>query len=310
MMIPPGVVILARDRGPVVCGALSRARLDLHPVVPGQRERRAVHLGRGRRPAPRRSGSTCRSSSATRSRWSLLLPCAAIAAWKSAHPASRPLLWCWIAAIVGFFSLSAGKQDLYIFPIVPAVAALGGLAIERGLSDERWRDVAVARRSRVAGALLALAGGAVLYLFRGRRARLRAGLGVDRRRRSALAGGLSCSLFFGVARPARRRAGARRRDDRRQLGVRRPACCRSSSATSRCPNSAACCRSACSPGTPSRTTRSRCRAWSSYLRRHVDQVRRRSAVRAGDPVGPAASTRSCRRTTTRRWRRRSAPGRA
>ena len=31
----------------------------------------------------------------------------------------RTLLWLWILVIVGFFSLSAAKQDLYIFPIVP-----------------------------------------------------------------------------------------------------------------------------------------------------------------------------------------------
>jgi 4-amino-4-deoxy-L-arabinose transferase-like glycosyltransferase len=95
--------------------------------------------------------------------WSLLLPCAAVAAWKT-RTRIETLLWCWIAAIVGFFSLSVGKQDLYIFPIVSAVAALGGLAIARGLSDARWRtwlSVTLA----VAGALLALAGGAVLYLF-------------------------------------------------------------------------------------------------------------------------------------------------
>jgi 4-amino-4-deoxy-L-arabinose transferase-like glycosyltransferase len=76
----------------------------------------------------------------------------------------QTLLWCWIGAIVVFFSLSAGKQDLYIFPIVSAVAALGGMAIERGLADARWRtslDVTLA----VAGALLAIAGAAVLFLF-------------------------------------------------------------------------------------------------------------------------------------------------
>ena len=55
--------------------------------------------------------------------WSVLLPCAAVAAWKT-RTRIETLLWCWIAAIVGFFSLSAGKQDLYIFPIVSAVAAL------------------------------------------------------------------------------------------------------------------------------------------------------------------------------------------
>ena len=36
------------------------------------------------------------------------------------------LLVCWIVVFVGFFSLSRTKQDLYILPIVPAVAALVG----------------------------------------------------------------------------------------------------------------------------------------------------------------------------------------
>jgi 4-amino-4-deoxy-L-arabinose transferase-like glycosyltransferase len=46
----------------------------------------------------------------------------------------RSLLWLWILAIVGFFTLSEAKQDLYIFPIVPAVAALGGIFISRALA--------------------------------------------------------------------------------------------------------------------------------------------------------------------------------
>jgi 4-amino-4-deoxy-L-arabinose transferase-like glycosyltransferase len=97
--------------------------------------------------------------------WSLLLPCAALAAWKT-RTRIETLLWCWIVAIVGFFSLSAGKQDLYIFPIAAAVAALGGVAIARGLSDDRWKKWLSATLA-VAGALLALSGGAVLFLFEG-----------------------------------------------------------------------------------------------------------------------------------------------
>jgi 4-amino-4-deoxy-L-arabinose transferase-like glycosyltransferase len=106
--------------------------------------------------------------------WSLLLPMAAVLAWRSRSPAHRrlgeggpdTLLWCWIGSIVVFFSLAAGKQDLYIFPIVPAVAALGGRAIARGLSDERWGRWLSAALA-VAGAFLAVAGGAVLYIFQG-----------------------------------------------------------------------------------------------------------------------------------------------
>jgi 4-amino-4-deoxy-L-arabinose transferase-like glycosyltransferase len=95
--------------------------------------------------------------------WSLLLFAAAAMAWKG-RTRIETLLWCWIAAIVGFFSLSAGKQDLYIFPIVPAVAALGGLAIDRGLTGREWTGW-VTRTLGAVGALLAVAGAAVLYLF-------------------------------------------------------------------------------------------------------------------------------------------------
>jgi 4-amino-4-deoxy-L-arabinose transferase-like glycosyltransferase len=128
--------------------------------------------------------------------WSLLLPCAAAASWKT-RTRIEVLLWCWIAAIVGFFSLSAGKQDLYIFPIVPAVAALGGLTIARGLSDERWKTP-VSATLAVAGALLALAGAAVLFLFEtaGRVYALDAALIVGA---IGLAGGV-VSLGFGVLR--------------------------------------------------------------------------------------------------------------
>ena len=79
----------------------------------------------------------------------------------------RTLLLLWVAIIVVFFSLSQTKQDLYIFPIVTAVAALGA---------GRWRPCA--RRSRcrwiagtltVSGVVMTLLGAAVLYLFSGDR---------------------------------------------------------------------------------------------------------------------------------------------
>ena len=95
--------------------------------------------------------------------WSLLLFAAAAMAWKQ-RTRIETLLWCWIGAIVGFFSLSAGKQDLYIFPIVPAVAALGGLAIQRGLAGREWTRAVTITLGTI-GALLAIAGAAVLFLF-------------------------------------------------------------------------------------------------------------------------------------------------
>jgi 4-amino-4-deoxy-L-arabinose transferase-like glycosyltransferase len=95
--------------------------------------------------------------------WSSLL--FAAAAWTSRERNRiATLLWCWIGAIVGFFSFSAGKQDLYIFPIVAAVAALGGAVLARGLSDQRWRGWL--RGTLLAAAmLLSIASAAVLWLF-------------------------------------------------------------------------------------------------------------------------------------------------
>lgn len=78
----------------------------------------------------------------------------------------RTLLWIWIIGIVGFFTLSRAKQDLYIFPIVPAVAALAGTFIIRadfGL-ERRWRTALRATAASI-GALLAIAGAGALYVF-------------------------------------------------------------------------------------------------------------------------------------------------
>ena len=70
----------------------------------------------------------------------------------------RTLIWLWIVAIVLFFSLSAAKQDLYIFPIVPAVAALGGLAAARGGNPARYTAAAI-------GAMIGICAAGVLVLF-------------------------------------------------------------------------------------------------------------------------------------------------
>lgn len=76
------------------------------------------------------------------------------------------LLVLWVAIIVGFFSLSQSKQDLYIFPATTAVAALAGGLIARGLDEAhgrwtRWTDgISIA-----VGLLLVVAGAGVLYLF-------------------------------------------------------------------------------------------------------------------------------------------------
>ena len=78
----------------------------------------------------------------------------------------RTLLWLWILVIVIFFTFSAAKQDLYIFPIVPAVAALGGSFIARRAADgapaqPRWLRATAA----LIGLLLAVAGAGTFYIF-------------------------------------------------------------------------------------------------------------------------------------------------
>jgi 4-amino-4-deoxy-L-arabinose transferase-like glycosyltransferase len=88
----------------------------------------------------------------------------AAAIWTRERSRIQTLLWCWIVAIVAFFSFSAGKQDLYIFPIVAAVGGLGGSAIAQALCDASWRGW-LRWTLAVTGALVALAGAAVLWLF-------------------------------------------------------------------------------------------------------------------------------------------------
>jgi 4-amino-4-deoxy-L-arabinose transferase-like glycosyltransferase len=93
--------------------------------------------------------------------WSAFLFVAA-AAWLADRRRREPrpdparrlttLLWIWIIVIVLFFTASAAKQDLYIFPIVPAVAALAGLAIVGFTNGIRWTAAAVGMVTMLAGA--------------------------------------------------------------------------------------------------------------------------------------------------------------
>jgi 4-amino-4-deoxy-L-arabinose transferase-like glycosyltransferase len=92
--------------------------------------------------------------------WSLLLPAALIAAWRSKHDEIRRLMLVWIVVFVGVFSFSKTKQDLYIFPIVPALAVLMADAV---LSAGRQR---LTRWALMASALLLmLVGGFAIRIF-------------------------------------------------------------------------------------------------------------------------------------------------
>jgi 4-amino-4-deoxy-L-arabinose transferase-like glycosyltransferase len=76
----------------------------------------------------------------------------------------RTLLWLWIVTIVVFFSFSAAKQDLYIFPIVPAVAALAGLFIARAASQP-VQPAALRGTVAAIGFVIAIAGAGTIYVF-------------------------------------------------------------------------------------------------------------------------------------------------
>jgi 4-amino-4-deoxy-L-arabinose transferase-like glycosyltransferase len=88
-----------------------------------------------------------------------LIPAAVV--WRRTRERLQTLLWLWILVIVLFFSFSHDKQDLYIFPIVPAVAALGAGAIVR----REHAPAAVWGASLAVGLALAGLGSGVLYLF-------------------------------------------------------------------------------------------------------------------------------------------------
>jgi 4-amino-4-deoxy-L-arabinose transferase-like glycosyltransferase len=99
--------------------------------------------------------------------WSLLLVPAAIAAWHLGRADGRgrflSLLWSWLLTIVVFFTLSATKQDLYIFPVILASALLSGYALTadagpRARLARRWALLA-------SGVLLAAMGVFVYRLF-------------------------------------------------------------------------------------------------------------------------------------------------
>lgn len=111
--------------------------------------------------------------------WTAYLPAALAGfAWRGWRARREPqgaagesalamLLVVWVVVIVGFFSLSRSKQDLYIFPTIVGIAALVGglLEGERPSGDERRRDALVRWSTVALGAALVGAGAGVLVLF-------------------------------------------------------------------------------------------------------------------------------------------------
>jgi len=101
--------------------------------------------------------------------WAPLLLVPIVSSWRPAVPGEsvtdasvRRLLWIWIVTIAGVFSLSQSKQDLYIFPVIPAVAALVAQTLIDHLGRPR-RVVAILVGS--VATLSAVLGAAAYWLF-------------------------------------------------------------------------------------------------------------------------------------------------
>ncbi len=84
-------------------------------------------------------------------------------------PQSRhsTLLIVWVIVIVLFFTISRSKEDLYILPIYPAVAAIAGKQLARWLGGFQSADVPMRVTAALLGVVLLVGGGGVLYLFGG-----------------------------------------------------------------------------------------------------------------------------------------------
>jgi 4-amino-4-deoxy-L-arabinose transferase-like glycosyltransferase len=64
--------------------------------------------------------------------WSLLLPTAAVVAWREARADRGVLLAaCWVGATLLFFSLSPAKRGVYVLTMYPGLALLVGAALDR-----------------------------------------------------------------------------------------------------------------------------------------------------------------------------------
>ena len=76
---------------------------------------------------------------------------------------SSLLLWLWIAIIIGFYSLSMSKEDIYILPASPALSVIIGAY----LSKISRRDFGGGGQGLVivAGAIYFILGCAVIYIF-------------------------------------------------------------------------------------------------------------------------------------------------
>jgi 4-amino-4-deoxy-L-arabinose transferase-like glycosyltransferase len=78
--------------------------------------------------------------------WSLFYPALAVMLWTNRARMPRPVTFAlsWFVAILGFFTISAGKCLVYILPLFPALAALTGWLIASSIKPPR--ETTIARR--------------------------------------------------------------------------------------------------------------------------------------------------------------------
>src|SRR5579872_34381 len=96
--------------------------------------------------------------------WSLFYPALAVMIWRGRANIPPPVLFalCWFAAILGFFTISAGKCAVYILPLFPALAALIGCVITNAAAHSRGPDLA---RKLFDAASIAIAAGVLLVVL-------------------------------------------------------------------------------------------------------------------------------------------------
>jgi 4-amino-4-deoxy-L-arabinose transferase-like glycosyltransferase len=101
--------------------------------------------------------------------WAPLLVVPLLRAWRPADSGESPadasvrrLCWIWIVSMTVVFSLSQSKQDLYIFPVAPAVAALVAHTLLTWIDEAQpW----VSRLLSVVALLTIASGLAAFWLF-------------------------------------------------------------------------------------------------------------------------------------------------
>jgi 4-amino-4-deoxy-L-arabinose transferase-like glycosyltransferase len=101
--------------------------------------------------------------------WAPLLVVPLLTGWRPTAGADdaparlRRLLWCWIVGITAAFSLSATKQDLYIFPVITASAVLIADALVNSEYGRMHRGLRWALG--LMAVLTSVCGGAIAYFF-------------------------------------------------------------------------------------------------------------------------------------------------